>query len=118
MVVFLVTAGQDTKVHLYQCCRYIRLRICVVFIGDLCDTFDDICADDPNLCMHGTCFSLPDNGLDKEIELPPDEDEPSYCHCSEGFFGRMCDDILDTCSNNPCLNEGCVCTVAANTLLM
>jgi hypothetical protein len=69
-----------------------------------------VCGDDPELCIHGTCFHLPYSPLEGEIELPTDEDEDkrSYCQCSEGFHGRLCEEVLATCDNDSCHNEGFV----------
>jgi len=29
------------------------------------------------------------------------------CHCNDGYTGTNCDDIIDLCMSNPCVNGGC-----------
>ncbi|CAL8126422.1 unnamed protein product [Orchesella dallaii] len=70
------------------------------FRGKLCK--NDICDENPGICVNGKCFDIPDTELGFE------------CYCKPGFSGDRCDFNFDECLSNPCENNA-TCVDDVNT---
>ncbi|CAF1683348.1 unnamed protein product, partial [Adineta ricciae] len=64
-------------------------------------TMSEVCT--PDVCnKHGTCI--------------PNNSNSFTCKCDAGFVGSTCNQELDECASNPCLNNG-TCTDLENGFL-